>query len=233
MSDNLRDRLLGAFPQEFLNRLIERQHSLYLQSMDIAFNQQSWSETEAFNVLPYIRRALWESEVRQSAIECGLKCFDLDHEAENSSCVIVKAKGLILTTHYTEGPRQFVREAKSRKQNSAVNEFLLYAHNDENLLLAPLPKLGRHSIYFNLLHGAHFPTINSKDRMIDPTSCFLRVAIPDKDSTQYLYNWSAQELLQSYTTATHVAASLRKIEDKAQPVRKTSLAVKRSADINR
>jgi hypothetical protein len=119
----LLERFVRAVPKEFVTRLLERQQPIYQQSIAIAFNE-SWTATEAKNVLPYIRRGLFESDFRKAGIECGLKTFDMPHVGENCSCVMIKADGLILTEHYVDGPGHFVRDAESRRQNAAVNKWL-------------------------------------------------------------------------------------------------------------
>ncbi len=228
MAHILLERLVRAVPKQFTTRLLERQQSIYQQSIATAFNE-SWTATEARNVLPYIRRGLWESDFRKAAIECGLRTFDIPHAGENCSCVMVKADGLILTEHYVDGPGQFVRDAESRKQNTAVNKWL-DEYADERLLLHPLPKLGRKSIYLNLLHGGHFVNSDSDALTVDAATCFLHIAIPEDGSKKYLCNWSAQEILLAYATAADAAVAPQAVEDKAQPRKKVQLLkVKKNA----
>ncbi len=86
----LQDRFTKAIPKEFLTRLLERQQSIYHQSISAAF-AESWTNAEALNTLPYIRRGFWENEFRKAANECGLRAFDTPHAGENCSCVLVKA----------------------------------------------------------------------------------------------------------------------------------------------
>jgi hypothetical protein len=220
MSRILLERILNVFPPSFVSRLVERQFSLYQQSIDQVMSEQPWSDVEAFTLLPYIRRALWESELRKTAIECGLKTFDLSHVGQNSSCVNVKAGGLVLTEHYVSGPSEFVRDAESRKQNSGVNRWLNH-YTDQRLLTTPLPKLDEKPIYLNLLHGAVFPTSKKADVKVDAFTCFIRFAIPAADSRQYLAgcNWSAQELLQHYASAPRTATEPAvTVADRAKPV---------------
>ena len=216
MSKVLFDRILDAFPRTFVSRLVERQLSLYQQAIDQVMQDPPWSEVEALVLLPYVRRALWETELRKTAIDCQLKAVDLPHVGQNSTCVNVKAKRLILTEHFVSGPSEFVREAESRKQNSGVNRWLTH-HIDPRLLTAPPPKLDEQTIYLNLLHGGAFPTSKRSDLKIDPSTCFLRFAIPAADSRQYLAdcNWSAQELLQHYAGEIEPAVT---VADRAQPV---------------
>lgn len=225
MANILLDRFVRAFPKQFLTHLMERQQPIYQQSIALAFNE-SWTRAEAMNTMPYIRRALWESEFRKTALACGLKAYDTAHAGDNCTCVMVKADGLIVTAHHVDGPGEFVRDAESRKQNAGINDWLP-EHIDERLLLQPLPKLGRKPIYLNLLHGGPFVTSAVGVVTVDATSCFLRIAIPDDDSKKYLYNWSAQEVLLAYATAPAAAAVPQAVEDKAQPHKKAQLRPKR------
>jgi hypothetical protein len=215
----LLDRIVNAFPKKFFLHFIERQQSLYQQTIDMAFSE-SWQRPESFAALPMVRRNLWEAETRKNGIANSLRCFDMPHMGDNSSCVTIKASGLILTAHYVDGPHQFVRDAESRKQNAGVNGWM-GEHTDERLLTSPLPKLGKHPIYMNLLHGGLFPQLKTdegQDLSIDESTCFLRVAIPDKNSDKYLYNWSVQEILLAYT---RVPVNTT-VEDKAHPRKKTA-----------
>jgi hypothetical protein len=210
------DRFVRAVPKQFLTRLLERQQALYAQSIAMSFNDQSWASAEANYILPHNRRILFESDFRKAAKEYGLSAFDSFHVGDNCAYVMVKADGLIITEHYVEGPKQFVRFAASRKQNAAVNSWV-YEYTDDNLLTQPLPKLGRKPIYLNLLHGCALSQSSSGELSAIPESCFLRIAIPDDESQKYIYNWSAQEVLMAYAVTADSAAAPQAIEDKAQP----------------
>lgn len=224
----LLDRFVKEVPKQFLVRMLERQHALYQQSIAAAFDER-WSAPEALNVLPHLRRAFVEHDFRQTAIACGLKAFDTPHAGDNCTCVLVKAGQLILTAHYVDGPKQFVRDAESRKQNAAVNGWM-DEHIDERLLVNPLPKFGNKPIYLNLLHGGIFLRTADGKVSVDSTACFLHIAIPDEASQKYLYNWSAQEILLAYSTAaTQTVAVLEAIEDKAKPRAKAQFTPKKTA----
>jgi hypothetical protein len=218
MSNLLLQRFLDVVPKEFVQWLLERQLPIYQQSITLAFNEQPWTNAEAVTLLPYVRRALWEANFRKAAIESGLKTHNSDHIAKNSSCVLVKARGIILTGHYVDGPNEFVREAESRKQNAGVNKWLNH-YIDSRLLTTPVPTLDERPIYINVLHGAWFPARREDAMAVDPSSSFLRFAIPAADSNQYLAdcNWSAQELLAQYAPATAEEPTAKSIPDEAKP----------------
>jgi hypothetical protein len=218
MSRVLLQRFLDAVPQEFVKWLLERQLPIYQQSIALAFNEQPWTNAEAITLLPYVRRALWEADLRKAAIQFGLKPHNSDHVAKNSSCVLVKAGGIILTGHYVDGPEDFVREAESRKQNAGVNKWLNH-FIDNRLLTAPVPKLDERPIYINVLHGAWFPARREEAMTVDPATSFLRFAIPAADSNKYLAgcNWSAQELLAQYAPTAAVEPTAKSIPDEARP----------------
>lgn len=218
MSQLLLQRLLDAVPSEFVEWLLKRQLPIYQQSLESAFADQPWTDAEAITLVPYFRRAIWEADFRKAASENGLKAHNSDHKAGNSSCVLVKAGGIILTGHYVDGPEEFVREAESRKQNAGVNKWLTH-YVDSRLLTTPVPKLDERPIYINVLHGAWFPARRDGAMTVDPSSCFLRFAIPAADSNKYLAgcNWSAQELLALYAPATAAEPTAKSIPDEAKP----------------
>jgi hypothetical protein len=219
----LLDRFVRTFPKQFLTRLLVRQQALYAQSLASAFDQ-GWTRAEAMYLLPHFRRVLYESEFRKAAEECDLKAFDSFHAGDNCTYVMVKAEALIITEHYVDGPRQFVRPAKSREQNAAVNNWL-DEYTDERLLTRPLPKLGRKSIYLNLLHGCALQESPKGDLSVSAESCFMRIAIPDEESQKYIYNWSVQEILMVYAATSDSAASPQAVKDQAQP--RTKLKAKK------
>lgn len=218
MSEVLRQRFLSEVPREFVQWLLLRQAAIYQQSIELAFNEQPWTNAEGITVLPILRRALWEADFRRGAIAAGLQPRDSDHMAMNSSCVLVKAGSIILTGHCVDGPSEFVREAESRKQNAGINQWLRY-HIDSRLLTSPAPSLNEHPIYINILHGALFPARRQDAMTIDPSTCFLRFAIPAADSNKYLAscNWSAQELLSQYAPVKSTEPTAKSIPDKARP----------------
>ncbi len=104
-------------------------------------------------------------------------------------------------------------------------------HIDERLFTMAPPKFEKKPIYFNLLHGAKFVKDAEGRALLQDGSQFLRLAIPDEGSQQYLYNWSAQEVLMSYIAVSEAAAAPQAIEDKARPRTKVQLKAKKySAD---
>lgn len=200
MTDNvLLQRFLNEFPEAFLKTLLGRQLAIYRESISQAFNDPPWARIDAFSVLPALRRARMESAFRDAAISCGLKVSDQMHFGQNCSCVHVRSGNMIVTEHFVAHPQDFVREARSRKQNAGANKWLSH-YTDTRLLLQPPPSLSNKPIYLNLLHGGDFPTPRSNDLSIDGTTCFLQVAVPDADANQYLpgCNWSAIEILAHY-----------------------------------
>lgn len=215
--DAVIQRITAAIPQNFWTYLQERQLAIYNQSLAMAFGE-SWGVAEAHSVLPVIRRALFESTLRESAVAAKLEPWDSPHVGNNSSCVTVKAPGLVITGHFIDGPNQIPQEAESRKQNAALNKFYQY-HTDERLLTNPLPKLDGNAAYVLLLHGAQFPGLRTDNLAIDPTTCFLRAAVPAVDCRTYLFNWSFEELLAEYSPNRPVEQQPA-LEDNARPRRK-------------
>jgi hypothetical protein len=218
MSDALRQRFLSAVPKVFVTRMLERQLSLYQQSVAAAFNEQPWMDAEGFSLLPHVRRALWEAEIRRAAIASDLMPYDMPHVGKNSSCVHIKADSIILTAHYVDSPNEFVREAESRKQNAGANHWLNH-YVDDRLLTTPIPKLDERPIYINMLHGAWFPTRREDTMKIDQATCFIRFGIPASDSNQYLACclWSAQELVEQYAPVAAAEPTPKSMPDEAKP----------------
>lgn len=228
MADYLFDLVGTSVPTSFWKRLQRRQPALYAHALDYAFSGSTWDRPEAYQVFQSARRANWESEVRTAARECGLKAHNMPHNGGNCGYVLVKAKHLILTFHYVDGPGEFVRSAESRKQHAGVNAWC-DEYSDENLFLEKPPILGDGKpIYINVLHGAAFPTAKQADtvplqklKAIDPSTCFMRVAIPDSLSSQYVRNWTTLDfVVASFGKEDVQPATAVRVEDKAKPVLK-------------
>jgi hypothetical protein len=221
MENELREKFLNAFPEKFLKRLYERQASIYQQTVAMSFQDQPWDSHEAYEILPHIRRATMEAAMRKSAIEAGLRTANLPHKGKNCGCVHVKSAGFTLTGHYVCNPKEFVREAESRKQNRGLNQWLDY-HIDERLLVRPAPRLDSRPVYVNLLYGGVFPSRKNDTLTLDPTTFFLNIAVPSADMPQYQWApWSVQDLLRRYA---EMPASQEEpqavIADTARPTKK-------------
>jgi hypothetical protein len=217
VSDPLLDKITKSTPEGFFKQLFERQPALYAQALAVAFKEFTWKMPEGFHVLHAVRRALFENELRASALANAIPFYDVPHLGGNCSYVMVKSKPIIFTVHYVDGPCQFVREAESRKQNAGINKWVDY-YLDERLFVEAPPAIRKDKpIYINILHGGDFSRITD-GLTVDPTSLFIRVAIPDSQSVQYVRNWSVQELIQAYASRSDSAAAQTEIEDKAKPV---------------
>lgn len=226
MSDQLFDLVNDSVPAAFWKHLQRRQPALYAHALDYAFSGSAWDRPEAYQVFLEARRANCESEVRIASRESGLRAFNMPHNGGNCGYVMVKAKRLILTFHYVDGPGEFVRAAESRKQHAGINgwvdEYLM-----EELFCEKPPTLGDGKpIYVNVLHGAAFPSAKQAETMsleklkaVDPSTCFMRVAIPDALSSRYTRNWSALEfVVASIGKEDAQPSSAVRIADNAKPV---------------
>jgi len=159
-------------------------------------------------MLGYTERALFKSELRKAAIDSGLPCEDVGHNANNCNYVRVSAGNIRITAHRVPTPGSFVPEAESRKQDASVNQFL-DEYIDEGLLRVPLPKI-QHAkeIVFYILHGS---IIN-----LDGKKPFLEVATPDSELSTYRWNSSFLDLRQAYMADARKDAT-KEVEDKAKP----------------
>lgn len=227
MAIDLQQSFLERFPKNFLEEFSRRQFPIYKHAIAIS-HPDEWDTPEVASVLPIIRRAMMEKAFRSAAVAAGLKPHNTPHAGDNCSCVMVKSGAMIITEHFVEGPGQFVRAAKSRDQNRGVNQWVM-EHIDPRLLRESPPTLGNHPTYFYLLHGAHFQTSSSGITEVDESSCFLRIAIPDSEADEYLFNWSVQELLQAYSAMKIESTGPHIIEDKAVPRTKVKIKAAKNA----
>ncbi|MGB8542750.1 MAG: hypothetical protein WCD49_14045 [Candidatus Acidiferrales bacterium] len=191
--DPLRDLIMEQSPEGFWSELKRRQDALYREAHAYAHHGALWEAHDALAVFPIVRRAVFESALRSAARSHGLKPYDLFHDGDNYSYVLVKKKKLVITCHHVSSPDSFVRPAKSRKQNAAINEWLDY-FTPRELLLGPLPELrksGKINLY--ILHGQQ-PANAEKTKY----TSFLRIAIPNSELTEYQRTYDVQALLNLY-----------------------------------
>lgn len=202
-------------PADFFRQLVSRQPAVYAEANDLALNNPSWRRPEGEMVVPHIRRAVFEHEVRLAAGNANLQHFDLRHAGDNCGYGMVRAGKLAISTHHIAGPNQFVRRCKSRQQHAAVNKFLDQLALDE-ILVEPIPKLEEAGIvYAHLLHGRVIERHGDKEFTQD----FLRLAFPDADLQKYSKNYSVLELLQKYAAYSGAdTAAGGHSEDKVVPI---------------
>jgi hypothetical protein len=212
-TDRLRDLIIAHSPKGFWQEISLRQEGLYNEAYSLSHQEALWKKPEADTVLPVVRRALFESTIRNAARANALKPFDMMHAGDNYPYVQVRTRRLIITAHYVPAPGHFVRFAESRKQNAAVNGWVdTYARQE--LLLKPLPKLGSTgAIYLYLLHG-QFRDIENGKAIFRP---FLQIAIPDAELEIYRKVYEVRDLLMLYVQREAAAQVNVAISDKAIP----------------
>jgi hypothetical protein len=213
-NDPLCDLIMEQSPEGFWSELRRRQEALYREAYAYAHHGTLWEHHDALSVFPIVRRAVFESALRNAARTNGLKAYDRFHDGENYPYVLVKNKKLVITCHHVSSPDCFVRPAQSRKQNAAINDWLDYYRPPRDLLLRPLPEL-RNSGKINLyvLHGQQ-PVDAEKTAY----SSFLRIAIPNSKLTEYQRNYDVQEVLNLYTQRDRTKEiSELQISDRALP----------------
>lgn len=210
--DPLLRLVIGAVPRDLLLHFSQRIDALYEEAWSHC-KSGHWYEPQAKSVRPAARRAIMDAELRRSAERFGLRAFDRSHDGNGLEYVLVRCGAVNITCHHADGPRQAPRPAKSRKQNAAVNRWVVDGHLP-GALCAPLPGLGDERTHVYLLHGEECGEKDSEERFVNR---FFTVAIPTDDGEKLIRAWPVSEILAAYEILTDRAESELAVSDKAQP----------------
>lgn len=191
--NKFQEHLLENAPRSFFESLAARQKTVYGEARALAYNTPLWEEPEAESMFPIARRAVFEAELRHTAMATNTRWENMRHHGDNCGYVAVYPGDLLLTGHHVDRPRRFVRECSSRKQNAAVNRLSLQPCLEE-ILLESLPSF-EGVVNAHILHGLIRETVDGKIS----TRPFLTIAYPHPDKNKYVYALDILEVLQLYT----------------------------------
>lgn len=218
MSDLLKDLLCENVPVDFWSTLVRNQEAIYEEARERACTDVKWTAQESESVLPIIRRALFEHELRTAAQDAGLQAFNMQHAGRNYGYVLVRSGRFIITAHHVADPKTFVRPCVSREQNASVNMWLDTIMPEGFLDLPSLAESGSINAY--VLHGLE--TEVRGDEKFE--NSFLQLAIPDAELSRYQRNYPMHELLGTYSIRKTPTSPVTLIPDRAMPsINKTKI----------
>jgi hypothetical protein len=206
-------------PEEFLRYIAQRQELIYGEARAIARENPRFRDPEVFAIVGHVTRACFESLLREAAEASQVDWADAMHAGNNLGYVKVRAGRFRITAHQVATPGEFVRDAVSRRQDAAVNDYVgqLELQYDGRV---PFPRLASAAeIQAYVLYG-QIDRVDSKAGA-DPQP-FLRLAIPDAGLTKYHVNCSFDYLMQGYLDDSRSGKRPRAPEDRRIPRTKKS-----------
>lgn len=194
-----------SVPEKFLQHVIKCLFNVYKEAYDDC--DINYSSTEAHDLLPYMRRAKFESRLHELATGSGLRATSQLNKARNSHHTTVLADNIALTSSYVPSPFSLVRHAEFRMGYAKLNQLHLFKKDcvDPNATL-----------YAILLHG--------DDGVNKNLPAFAHIQFPAADCGSYIGN--GINLFNKYEG---LVATLRPsvteefIHDTAQPVLRDNL----------
>jgi hypothetical protein len=179
INPDLFNALVAALPFGFLNKLKEAQPNIYQEAFHATHSDPLLESPEAEYLTPHLRRAIFETNFRKSAIDSGLTAAAQYNNRKTAQYTVVRAGNFIVTASYVNERSSRVRNALFRSDLSALNTLL------SQMTLQPFdtPEMVGYregSIYCILLHGP--------DPLDKTVPGFMQWAVPD----QHNHDWVEQ-----------------------------------------
>ena len=116
--------LIQDLPPGFVRQILETLPKIYREAYDSVTNDSRLGEPEALYLLGHTRRAIFETEFRKMALDCGLQVEM--HKPKRGGCTHVRvlAGRFQLIACHVASPGAFPNHSDCREQYSAINEHL-------------------------------------------------------------------------------------------------------------
>jgi hypothetical protein len=171
MDEELRLLVEGAYGAPFLRALTSRLGAIY---------EETWKELlleydhpELHDLLPHVRRAKFERDMRLLATRFGFTGFAERNARKTSFHSQVKAGNVILTASAVASPKTVVRRAEFRQTLARDSQLTLWSDSDD--------KAG--AAYYSLyIHG---PIVTPQGLSL-PKLGFAHLVFPDRFLTKYI-----------------------------------------------
>lgn len=119
--------LLADIPPALVRQILKVLPTVYINAYDQVFGDPQLGEPEAKYLLGHRRRALFETQFRSIAIDCGLRF--VMHSPANGGCEhvqIICGRFRLITCH-VQSPGAFPQHSDCREQYAGVNEHISQA----------------------------------------------------------------------------------------------------------
>lgn len=123
----LAELLLADIPPALVRQLLEVLPDVYAKAYDDVHNNPRLGDPEAKYLLGHMRRALFETQFRDIALDCGLRIAM--HTPTNGGCehVQIMCGRFRLITCHVQSPGAFPHHSDCREQYAGVNEHISQA----------------------------------------------------------------------------------------------------------
>jgi hypothetical protein len=170
----LSDHILSEVPTAFFSSIIDTIFQVYRETHDKVFRDYDFPEASV--LLPYIRRARIEENIRRIAQEFVELAADVEeNSAQNAFHTVIYSatRGTTLTISATKGPRKMVRDARFRETLATTSQLELFSSSQT-------PVEGT-SLYGIILHGA--------DELDPSRPAYVRLGFPSRDCSEWVENF--------------------------------------------
>ncbi|HVR46918.1 MAG TPA: hypothetical protein VMT95_09850 [Candidatus Binatia bacterium] len=171
MDEELQRLTEGAYGVPFLRALTNRLGAIYEEAFDEL--SLEYDPPEMHDLLPHIRRAKFERDMRLLAGRFGLTGFARRNQRKTSFHTRITAPNMILTASAVATPKTLVRHAEFRQTLA----------RDPQLSLLPDADEGSGTAYYSLyIHG---PLVTPEGLSL-PKLGFAHLVFPDRFLTKYV-----------------------------------------------
>ena len=200
---SLLDVLIEEVPRDFVLDLSRMIKWIYGEAHQRVFEDPAFRRSEALWLLPFARRALFESKVVELADRHNMQYQSVVTEHETHTYNIVRCGRFQFTGSAVRGVDQIPRQAMFREQHARINSFLRYPTLD---FMGKSRLDEAEYIYGIILYGSE------ASGSAQPS--FTSIAIPAENAPKWAANWSLQELATAYAKPPQAK---KLIDDKAFP----------------
>lgn len=148
MNDPLREYLIADVPPAFVTRLLAAADWVYKEAHAHVQNNPLLGDAERAYVEPHYRRALFERQMMDAALDSGLRAETARVASGAAQYNVVHAGRLVLTCSKTSSRYVVPRACSFREQYSDINE-----HIDQRQLFPMPSNPGAESLYCIIIHG--------------------------------------------------------------------------------
>lgn len=170
--------LANDLPPGFVRALRPRAEAVYRDAHDAVYRNAMLGDAEAEYLLGHQRRAMFETRLRDTAVEHGLTVVmerSRDEYGRQQGCKFVRvvAGSFSLTACHVPSPGAFPRHSRTREQYSKINE-----HADQLSLLPGESSPKDAELYGVIVHSAEY---GNKDQLQS-----ISIGFPTRDYDGWL-----------------------------------------------
>jgi hypothetical protein len=167
--------LRDEIPHSFLVKLQQKSRFIYEEAFGRAFHDPLLPRSEAKDLYPHIRRALFEAQLDAIASETGMVCETRTTKRGTAHYRVVRVGRILITASAVHSPHDKPRPAAFRQDTADLNQLQLFPPS--NALVSPV-ELKSKSVYVVIVHGPHLSALNEPG--------FIGFGVPREDWRRWL-----------------------------------------------